>query len=92
VNDLTFGYPGQPSLYENVDFGLDLDARIALVGPNGAGKSTLVKVRAKSRLVKADRRSLDSLRACVWWRAPFGKGQSEKLFFECAGKKKRSYD
>ena len=44
MNSLTFGYDGQPSLYENVDFGLDLDARIALVGPNGAGKSTLVKV------------------------------------------------
>lgn len=48
VNDLTFGYPGQPALYEHVDFGLDLDARIALVGPNGAGKSTLVKVRRAS--------------------------------------------
>jgi ATP-binding cassette, subfamily F, member 2 len=35
VNNLTFGYEGQPSLYENVDFGLDLDTRIALVGPNG---------------------------------------------------------
>jgi len=44
VNSLTFGYPGQANLYEGVDFGLDLDARIALVGPNGAGKSTLVKV------------------------------------------------
>jgi ABC-type hemin transport system ATPase subunit len=52
-----------------VDFGLDLDARIALVGPNGAGKSTLVKVREKSLLVKADRRSPDSPRACFWWRA-----------------------
>jgi len=46
VNSLTFGYPNQPALYNDVDFGLDLDARIALVGPNGAGKSTLVKVRA----------------------------------------------
>ena len=44
VNSLCFGYPGQPALYDNVDFGLDLDARIALVGPNGAGKSTLVKI------------------------------------------------
>lgn len=25
-------------LYANVDFGIDLDSRIALVGPNGAGK------------------------------------------------------
>ena len=44
MNSLCFGYPGQPALYDDVDFGLDLDARIALVGPNGAGKSTLVKI------------------------------------------------
>ena len=44
VNSLCFGYPGCPSLYTDVEFGLDLDARIALVGPNGAGKSTLVKI------------------------------------------------
>ena len=44
VNELTFGYGDGPNLYENVDFGLDLDSRIALVGPNGAGKSTLVKI------------------------------------------------
>ena len=27
-----------------VDFGVDLDSRVALVGPNGAGKSTLLKL------------------------------------------------
>ena len=27
-----------------VDFGVDLDSRVALVGPNGAGKSTLLKI------------------------------------------------
>ncbi len=27
-----------------VDFGVDLDSRIALVGPNGCGKSTLLKL------------------------------------------------
>ena len=43
-NDITFGYPGCEILYRNVDFGLDLDSRVALVGPNGAGKSTLLKV------------------------------------------------
>ncbi|KAJ8602225.1 hypothetical protein CTAYLR_003663 [Chrysophaeum taylorii] len=44
VNSLTFGYGDGPNLYEDVDFGLDLDSRVALVGPNGAGKSTLVKI------------------------------------------------
>ena len=27
-----------------MEFGLDLDTRLALVGPNGAGKSTLLKL------------------------------------------------
>ena len=44
-HDVSFGYPGCEPLYDNVNFGVDLDSRIALVGPNGAGKTTLVKVR-----------------------------------------------
>jgi ATP-binding cassette subfamily F protein 2 len=43
-NDITFGYPGCEILYSGVDFGVDLDSRVALVGPNGAGKSTLLKL------------------------------------------------
>ena len=43
-NDITFGYPGCEILYSGVDFGIDLDSRVALVGPNGAGKSTLLKI------------------------------------------------
>ena len=35
---LSAGYPGCEILYEGVDFGIDLDSRVALVGPNGAGK------------------------------------------------------
>ena len=31
-------------VHVQVDFGVDLDSRIALVGPNGAGKSTLLKL------------------------------------------------
>ena len=42
--DIAFGYPGCPILYHGVDFGVDLDSRVALVGPNGAGKSTLLKI------------------------------------------------
>ena len=44
ITDLTFAYPGGETLYKNVDFGIDLDSRIALVGANGAGKSTLLKL------------------------------------------------
>ena len=42
--ECVFHYPGCENLYSNLDFGVDLDSRIALVGPNGAGKSTLVKL------------------------------------------------
>jgi ATPase subunit of ABC transporter with duplicated ATPase domains len=44
IVNITFGYPGGEILYRNVDYGVDLDSRIALVGPNGAGKSTLLKL------------------------------------------------
>ena len=42
--DVSFGYPGQPLLFENVEFGVDMDSRISIVGPNGVGKSTLLKL------------------------------------------------
>ncbi|KAH9570647.1 hypothetical protein CY35_02G051900 [Sphagnum magellanicum] len=42
--ELKFGYTPDNLIYEKVDFGVDLDSRIALVGPNGAGKSTLLKL------------------------------------------------
>lgn len=41
---VSFGYPNCEPLYTNVNFGVDLDSRVALVGPNGAGKTTLVKL------------------------------------------------
>mmetsp|Transcript_1073 Transcript_1073/g.1503 ORF Transcript_1073/g.1503 Transcript_1073/m.1503 type:complete len:795 (-) Transcript_1073:79-2463(-) len=45
-HDVKFGYPNCEPLYANLDFGVDLDSRVALVGPNGAGKTTLVKLMA----------------------------------------------
>lgn len=57
LNDVSFGYGAtdgnddvaktqrmQKMLYKNVNFGIDLDSRIAIVGPNGIGKSTLIKL------------------------------------------------
>jgi ATP-binding cassette subfamily F protein 2 len=43
---VSFAYNGKKEmyLYEDLDFGVDCDTRIALVGPNGAGKSTLLKL------------------------------------------------
>ncbi len=44
-HDVTFSYPGaaQP-VFRAVNFGFDLDSRIALVGPNGVGKTTLLNL------------------------------------------------
>jgi ATP-binding cassette subfamily F protein 2 len=46
LDDVTFSYSGkkEDNLYENLDFGVDMDSRTALVGPNGVGKSTLLKI------------------------------------------------
>ncbi|XP_033316346.1 ATP-binding cassette sub-family F member 2 isoform X1 [Bombus affinis] len=45
VQNVSFRYnEDSPWIYKNLEFGIDLDTRIALVGPNGAGKSTLLKL------------------------------------------------
>jgi ATP-binding cassette, subfamily F, member 2 len=46
LDNVTFSYSGKSkdNLYENLDFGVDMDSRTALVGPNGVGKSTLLRI------------------------------------------------
>jgi len=45
VQNVSFRYDENHKwLYKNLDFGIDLDTRVALVGPNGCGKSTLLKL------------------------------------------------
>ncbi|KAF7706178.1 hypothetical protein HF521_019432 [Silurus meridionalis] len=45
VQNVSFRYSDEtPYIYKNLEFGIDLDTRVALVGPNGAGKSTLLKL------------------------------------------------
>uniref|UniRef100_A0A3B4AK15 ATP-binding cassette sub-family F member 2 n=1 Tax=Periophthalmus magnuspinnatus TaxID=409849 RepID=A0A3B4AK15_9GOBI len=45
VQNVSFKYSNNtPYIYKNLEFGIDLDTRVALVGPNGAGKSTLLKL------------------------------------------------
>lgn len=42
--DAQFYYNEGEYLYKDLDFGIHIDSRIALVGPNGVGKSTLLKL------------------------------------------------
>jgi ATP-binding cassette subfamily F protein 2 len=48
--NVDFAYPNKKDpkkkklLFTNLDLGIDLDSRVALVGQNGAGKSTLLKL------------------------------------------------
>lgn len=44
LHSVKFGYPGQKPLFVDIDFGIDMSSRIAIVGPNGVGKSTLLKL------------------------------------------------
>ena len=45
LQNVSFRYDeSTPYIYKNLEFGMDLDTRLALVGPNGAGKSTLLKL------------------------------------------------
>ena len=44
VDRVSFWYPKGKTLFTDVDFGLNMDSRIALVGANGTGKSTLLKL------------------------------------------------
>ncbi|KAJ7484606.1 P-loop containing nucleoside triphosphate hydrolase protein [Mycena latifolia] len=43
-DSVAFAYSGKKEdyLYENLSFGIDMDARIAILGANGTGKSTLL--------------------------------------------------
>lgn len=44
VENLTFGYPGQHRLYQELSFKLNGKERFLVVGENGVGKSTLLKL------------------------------------------------
>merc|ERR1712241_703714 len=42
--NVSFAYDGQGQLFKGVDFGIDMESRVAIVGPNGVGKSTFLKL------------------------------------------------
>ena len=45
-SDVAFSYSGKPEdyLYKDLNFGVDMDSRVAIVGDNGTGKSTLLNL------------------------------------------------
>ena len=44
MHDVTFGWNPARPLFKDVDFGIDMQSRVAIVGPNGVGKSTFLKL------------------------------------------------
>lgn len=44
MHNVSFGFENEPPLFSNVNFGIELQSRIAIVGPNGVGKSTFLKL------------------------------------------------
>ncbi|KAK9498713.1 hypothetical protein O3M35_003287 [Rhynocoris fuscipes] len=44
LHNVTFAYADQKPLFVDVDFGIDMSSRVAIVGPNGVGKSTFLKL------------------------------------------------
>jgi ATP-binding cassette subfamily F protein 3 len=44
ARQLSFGYPGHPSLFEDLDLSINAGDRVCVVGPNGKGKTTLLKL------------------------------------------------
>ena len=45
LHDVDFRYTSNgPLIFKNVNFGVDMSSRIAIVGPNGVGKSTFLKL------------------------------------------------
>lgn len=44
LHNVNFNFPNHKPLFIGVDFGIDLNSRIAIVGPNGVGKSTFLKL------------------------------------------------
>ncbi|GFY62765.1 ATP-binding cassette sub-family F member 1 [Trichonephila inaurata madagascariensis] len=44
LHNVNFAYSGQPPLFKNLDFGIDMQSRVAIVGPNGVGKTTFLRL------------------------------------------------
>lgn len=51
--DATFAYGDAAPIFTNLNLGIDMQSRVALVGPNGCGKSTLLKLLSGDLLPKS---------------------------------------
>lgn len=46
-HDVDFGYPGGPTLFRDLNFGLDLESRFAIVGEWGGGSERVGEGRTE---------------------------------------------
>lgn len=62
---ISFSYPHQESIIQNLSFTLKKGEILAILGPNGSGKSTLLNLLSKNLLPSSGELSLPSLRGVV---------------------------
>uniref|UniRef100_A0AC35TVJ1 ABC transporter domain-containing protein n=1 Tax=Rhabditophanes sp. KR3021 TaxID=114890 RepID=A0AC35TVJ1_9BILA len=74
LKDVYFKY-GDNVLFENVNFGIDMNSRVAIVGPNGVGKSTFLKLLNK-RIVATSGDQIKHRQLRVGW---FDQHSNESL-------------
>jgi len=67
IEDGKFGYSADKILLKDVQFGLTMESRIAIVGPNGSGKSTLLKLlNGEMQLISGQQSRNNRLRTTIF--------------------------
>ena len=83
-NDVSFGYPGGPTLFHNLNFGIDTESRFAMVGPNGAPSSAIAECLLRAHRTAGDAlsRKLMPLQQCPRGANP-RRASAQKLQSNC---------